>query len=115
MIIYRLDTRSDTAAYPKALDAVLRSAFDPSGGTGEGYERVSVLIRKIEQSLMASIYHWTGHFPEKTRALLRHLAERADAMGLAYPHQEETTASVGLTTLVTALAMNHIERGAYLG
>ncbi len=63
---------------------------------------------------MAHIYHWTGHFPERTRALLRHLARRADELEQVYPQDRTTAVTVALTTLVTALAMNHIHRGEYL-
>lgn len=111
--LYGLDAGAGAATFPAGLDAVLRSAFDhpPKPGTDAG--RASELIGRLERTLSASVYHWTGHFPERTRSLLRHLAGRAEAMGLTYPAGEETAAAVGLTTLVTALAMNHAERGAY--
>ena len=63
---------------------------------------------------MANVYRWTGHFPERTRVLLRHLAERADQLNQVYPDDREGPATVALTTLVTALAMNHVHRGTYL-
>ena len=34
---------------------------------------------------MANVYRWTGHFPERTRVLLRHLAERAAQLQQVYP------------------------------
>ena len=34
----------------------------------------AMLIRRFERELTANVYRWTGHFPEYTRALLRHLA-----------------------------------------
>ena len=43
------------------------------------------LIRRLSRDLPADVYRWTGHFPERTRLLLRHLAERADALGQVYP------------------------------
>ena len=39
----------------------------------------SELIRRLERDLVANVYRWTGHFPERTRPLVRHLAERADS------------------------------------
>ena len=36
------------------------------------------LLRRLERPLLAKVYRWTGHFPERTRVLLRHLAERAE-------------------------------------
>ena len=62
---------------------------------------------------MANVYRWTGHFPERTRDLLRHLAKRADELKQGYPEDRETDAVLALTTLVTALAMNHVHRGSY--
>ena len=38
---------------------------------------------------MADVFRWTGHFPERTRSLLRHLAERADALQQVYPRDAE--------------------------
>ena len=62
---------------------------------------------------MADVYRWTGHFPEDSRLLLRHLAERAERLHLRYPGESEDRVVVGLTTLVTALAMNHVHTGTY--
>ncbi len=63
---------------------------------------------------MENEFRWTGHFPERTRVLVRHLAERAAQLELGYPPSQEGPAVVALTTLVTALAMNHVHRGTYL-
>jgi hypothetical protein len=62
---------------------------------------------------MADIFRWTGHFPEKTRELVRHLANRADALQQVYPVTAEAQAVVTVTILVTSLAMNHVHRGGY--
>jgi hypothetical protein len=45
---------------------------------------------------------------------VRHLAERAEQLELGYAPAQEGAAVVALTTLVTALAMNHVHRGPYL-
>jgi hypothetical protein len=63
---------------------------------------------------MANIFRWTGHFPERTRALLRYLADRAAQLDQGYPASREDSAIMALTTLVTGLAMNHVQRGSYL-
>ena len=47
-------------------------------------------------------------------ACCSHLAERADALEQVYPEDRETPAIIALTTLVTALAMNHVQRGSYM-
>ncbi len=62
---------------------------------------------------MATVFRWTGHFPEKTRSLVRGLAKRAEALKQVYPRSAEEEALVSVTTLVTSLAMNFVHRGAY--
>jgi hypothetical protein len=62
---------------------------------------------------MANVFRWTGHFPEKTRSLVRHLAKRAEALKQVYAREAEDEAVVAVTTLVTSLAMNFVHRGAY--
>ena len=57
---------------------------------------------------------WTGHFPELTRRLVRHLAERARATQQVYPADREAAVTVAVTTLITSLAMNHVYRGKLL-
>ena len=63
---------------------------------------------------MGNVYRWTGHFPERTRLLIRHLAERAGSMRLKYAESDETAVTVAITTIVTALAMNYVHRGSYI-
>src|SRR5690606_1993928 len=63
--------------------------------------------------LMADVFRWTGHFPEKTRTLVRDLARRAEALQQVYPANAEQRAQVSVTILVTSLAMNFVHRGAY--
>jgi hypothetical protein len=101
------------------IDAALRSIFEDLGVPESSpattpRRRASGLIARLERDLIEHTYRWTGHFPERTRPLLRHLARRADALALAYPEHRETTAIVALTTLVATLAMNYVQRGAYV-
>jgi hypothetical protein len=99
--------------FPPGLEGALRAIFEDQSTTTGGLP-ASGLIRRLEQDLMADVYRWTGHFPEHTRPLLRHLASLADRLRQVYPEDRETQATVALTTLVTALAMNHVYRGTYL-
>jgi hypothetical protein len=104
--------------FPAGLDVALRSIFEDLGAsesspTTAPRKLASGLITRLERDLMANVYRWTGHFPERTRPLLRHLAERADQMILVYPEPNETAVVVALTTLVTTLAMNHVLQGKY--
>lgn len=100
------------------LDGDLRAIFDdldPAGPETQPQEMVPAgqLIRRLEPQLMADVFRWTGHFPEKTRSLVRNLAQRADALQQAYPRDAESRAATSVTILVTALAMNHVHRGGY--
>jgi hypothetical protein len=99
------------------LDGDLRAIFDDLIDYGEGAAQetrpAGELIRRLERQLMADVFRWTGHFPEKTRSLMRDLAKRADALRQVYPRAAEAQAIVGVTTLVTSLAMNFVVRGAY--
>ena len=97
---------------PPGLDGSLRAIFE-ADNPESSHPRASGLIRKLERELLASVYRWTGHFPERTRVLLRRMGERADQLQQAYDPQRETEATVALTTLVTALAMNYVHKGKY--
>ena len=108
---------------PPGLDGALRAIFEDIGaerGAGGGLSLetqlrpAADLIRRLEPELMANIFRWTGHFPERTRALLRYLADRAARLDQGYPASREDSAIMALTTLVTGLAMNHVQRGSYM-
>jgi Putative zinc-binding metallo-peptidase len=109
----------DRAELPPGLDGALRTIFEDLARDEEmsperARQPASVLIRRLEPGLMTDVYRWTGHFPERTYRLLEHLAVRADHLQLAYSPERELQASVALTTLATALAMNYVHRGSYL-
>ena len=115
---YRNLSTGEVGPFPD-LDGALRSIFEDLGRPEHSpadAPRVSAsaLFRKIERDLCADVFRWTGSFPERTRPLIRHLADRSDRIGQVYPVDRETTAVVAVTTLVTALAMNHIRHGSYL-
>ena len=116
---YYRDDPSLRNEVPPGLDGALRAIFEDLGrGEGLSLEEplapAAALIRRLEPELMANVFRWTGHFPERTRVLLRYLAERASQLQQGYPAAREASAIVGLTTLVTGLAMNHVQRGSYL-
>ncbi|HXU72907.1 MAG TPA: putative zinc-binding metallopeptidase [Polyangia bacterium] len=106
-------------APPPGLDGSLRAVFATarSGGaapTAGERRAATALLRRLEPLLCTEVYRWTGHFPERSRPLVRQLAERAAAMQLDYAVADEPAVTVALTALVTALAMNHVHRGSYL-
>lgn len=103
---------------PPGLDGALRAIFvdyarREQDGSAE-LQPAEDLIRSLQRPLMTSIFRWTGHFPERTRGLVNHLADRARTLALGYDPSRESAARVAITTFVTALAMNHIHRGSYL-
>jgi hypothetical protein len=95
----------------------LRAIFDDLNDSESGSLPATLpaadLMRRLERDLMAAVFRWTGHFPEKTRTLIRDLAKRAEALKQVYPASAEDDAIVSVTTLVTSLAMNFVHRGAY--
>ena len=75
----------------------------------------AALIRRLEPELMANVFRWTGPLPraDPGAAPLPGRAGGAAAAGLR-GRRGKTTAIVALTTLVTGLAMNYVQRGSYL-
>ncbi len=110
---------SQDLQFPVGLDGSLRAIF---GELDQRHKRdanarfrpASALFHRLEGELMGNVYRWTGHFPERTRILIRHLADRAAALRLRYAEGDETAVTVALTTIVTALATNYVHRGTYL-
>lgn len=102
---------------PRGLSGSLRAIFlersgwQPSGLGGAPADR---LIRRCAREISREVFVWTGHFPERIRALLDVLAERAEQLGLGYLESCETDAVIALTALVTALAMNWIRDERYV-
>jgi hypothetical protein len=105
-----LSTETESGA--AGLDGDLRAIFDDlqEATNGSAVETLPAadLIRRHERQLMAAVFRWTGHFPEKTRSLVRGLARRAEVLKQVYPR-----GTVAVTTLVASLAMNFVHRGAY--
>jgi hypothetical protein len=102
---------------PPGLDGALRNIFDDDlapRAAGEPVISAATLLDRLSTELLANVFRWTGHFPEKTRVLVRHLRRRAHELGLTYGRDQEAAAVVAVTTLMTALAMNHIRHGSYL-
>lgn len=95
------------------LDTLLRNVFPPRPDRGDSRE-AAALIRRLEGDLLGNVFRWTGHFPDRTRVLVEHLAARARNLELTYLEAEEAAVTVALTTLVTSLAMNYVHSGGYL-
>jgi hypothetical protein len=108
------ETFDEPVDLPPGLDGALRAIFDDlqtdSDVTVQGAD---LLIRNLEPELVANVYRWTGHFPERTRPLVRALAARARALDQVFDADREREAAVAVTTFVCALAMNHVFTGRY--
>ena len=100
-----------TDELPRGLDGAIRAIFDDFRSTGAA--PASELLQSMERDLLANVYRWTGHFPERTRALLQFLSKRAKELKQVYPIERKASVMIAVTTLVTALAMNHVIRGTY--
>jgi hypothetical protein len=115
---YREAERAGKAAFPPGLDGALLAIFDDfaeaQASSAGPMRHAHELIARIELQLVAHVYRWTGHFPEATRPLVRHLAARARELNQVYPADEESMVLIGFTALVTSLAMNHVLRGSYV-
>jgi hypothetical protein len=116
---YYRDSEPEDEQFPRGLDGALKTIFEDLDVPDDAPPDVprkpaSELIRRFEPALMANVYRWTGHFPESTRSLLRHLESRADALQLVFPEGFEVPVLLALTTLVTALAASYVHRGSYL-
>jgi hypothetical protein len=100
---------------PKGIEGALRAVFhDEDRADTAPDARASELLRRMSATLPAEVYRWTGHFPERTRELLLAMARLADRLELDYRRDHDERCRMALTTLVTALAMNHVARGTYL-
>src|SRR5205823_11829688 len=87
----------DAGVQLPGIDGALRTIFEnlgePEDDTTRAERRPAAeLIRKWERDIMADVYRWTGHFPERTRRLLRHLANRAAELQQVYPADREPRA-----------------------
>jgi hypothetical protein len=116
---YYQGVAAEGAELPAGLEGSLRAMFENLGepeASDPSVPRVAAshLIRRLERNLMADIYRWTGHFPERTRMLLRRLAQCADDLQQVYPQDRELEVATALTTFVTSLATNYVHRGSYL-
>lgn len=117
-ISYTLDQyygapNSSELELPRGLDGALRAIFDEPQELGPEVSSARMFIQKYQRKIMRDVYLWTGHFPERTRTLMDELAGRAEQLGQTIAKPREPDALIGLTTLVCALAMNHVQHGTY--
>ena len=75
------------------LQAVLHDVAEPEECAALPCKPLAGLLRRLERTLPAIVYRWTGHFPERTRVLVRQLAVYAENGKYAYPDERETARS----------------------
>jgi len=105
----------ENLAVEPALDAPLHGIFEDMGdredlSTTSPRLPAAALIRRVENDLVTNVYRWTGCFPSRVRPLVQQLAERAELLKQVYPADHEMSAIMAISTLVTALAMDHVVR-----
>jgi Putative zinc-binding metallo-peptidase len=113
---YAAGSSTTTDPLPR-LESGLRSIFKYSSTSikdaNDSYKPAVDLIHLLEPEIMADVYRWTAHFPERTRGLLRHFGQIVQELQLCYKVGEELTIAVAMTALVTALAASHVRHGNY--
>lgn len=112
------ETRTMNEELPPGVEGAIAAIFDEmpviSERRSDAALPAAALIRRLEREIVENVFRWTGHFPERTRPLVRRLAEIAQRMNQVYPKEREAEVTVAFTTLVTALAMNYVQRGSYI-
>lgn len=116
------EQRSMIEELPPGVEGAIAAIFDEMPVLAADAPRLSneslmpaaALIRRLEREIVDNVFRWTGHFPERTRPLVRRLADLAQRMNQVYPREREAEVTVAFTTLVTALAMNYVQRGSYI-
>jgi hypothetical protein len=99
---------ASTSELGDALQALLNDVPGSPEKTAADGLPVAALLRRLERVLPMMVYRWTGHFPERTRVLVRQLAECAEKGQHLYPADQEAPTAAALATFVTALAMNQV-------
>ncbi|MBK9386900.1 MAG: putative zinc-binding metallopeptidase [Planctomycetes bacterium] len=103
---------------PHSLDGDLqvifarRAASAPTDTKRSG--DAALLLRRQQDSLVRSVYRWTGVEPALLYQLVQHLAERARAMGISYALDERDPILVELSGFLTALGMNYAYTGKFI-
>ncbi|HBI44786.1 MAG TPA: hypothetical protein DDY78_18320 [Planctomycetales bacterium] len=103
----------DKMEVPADLEEALLTIFgEPGKEPPTTPRRAAMLIRRLERTISADVYRWTGWFPERARHLLRELSELAEKRNMTYAEARETAVTVALTTFITALAMSRLHDAA---
>ena len=107
------------ASIPRSLDGDLQVIFARrvAAAPEEGAPRVgdaAALLKRQQDSIVKSVYRWTGADPDLLYQLVAHLARRAKALKITYVLAERDAILVELSGFLTTLAMNYIYTGKFI-
>jgi len=104
---------------PRSLDgdlqAILARRAEAPAETERRTGDAALLLRRQQDSLVRSVYRWTGVDPALLYPLIEHLARRATALKLDYALHERDAILVELSGFLTTLAMNYVYTGKFIG
>jgi hypothetical protein len=105
------------ASIPRSLDGDLQVIFARRAHASEEAARsgdAAALLKRQQDSLVKSVYRWTGADPDVLYQLVGHLGRRARALKISYALAERDAILVELSGFLTTLAMNYIYTGKFI-
>jgi hypothetical protein len=103
---------------PRSLDGDLHLIFarrnPPVPDTPSRLGDAAALLKRNQDFLVNSVYHWTGVDPSLVTPIVAHLCARAAALKMQYPLNERGEVLVELSGFLTALAMNYQYKGRFI-
>jgi hypothetical protein len=81
---------------------------------GEGDDPLPTWLKHRKSQLVREITYWTGARPQVVRALLDHLATRAQILGLSVRKEDEKVILTRFCIMITTLIMNHVYRDRFI-
>jgi hypothetical protein len=101
------------AAAQGYVDDKLRVVF-PAPRAGLPSISAALFLHRRRQTLIARIARWSGMAPDEIAMVLGKLEDRARALGLRVRGEQEAERLVDLTALVTAMAVQFNNTGAFI-
>jgi hypothetical protein len=102
-------------AIPNHFDGDLKHLFARSPQLDDGEAApASQLFAELRRRECAALGYWTGLSDALIRALLTHLSERAQALGLRYAKSQRELLVIELSSYLTALCMNRLYKGDFV-
>lgn len=92
------------------LDGDLRELF----GTDHADEPLPSWLKQKRSELAREVSYWTGERPQVVRALLDHVASRAQALALTVRREDEKVLLTRFCIMITTLIMNHVYRDRFI-